>query len=237
DITVTAKVNNNAADTGKSATVAFTADVTTAIVTSLTPDITTAQADNMTPVTFTATVKDSSGHLAPNTDISFTTTDGTLSQTTAITNANGEATVSLTSATIGDITVTAKVNNNAADTGKSATVAFTADVTAVIVTDIEPEFPTAAIGFNFISITATVKDSSGHFVENANVRFDTTHGNISPQQIVTTDVNGQATVNLSGSTPGNAIVTAKVDSNPNDIGRSTTVTFVPEIVRTIPNPE
>ncbi|WP_039488228.1 Ig-like domain-containing protein, partial [Pectobacterium parvum] len=87
DITVTAKVNNNAADTGKSATVAFTADVTTAIVTSLTPDITTAQADNMTPVTFTATVKDSSGHLAPNTDISFTTTDGTLSQTTAITNA------------------------------------------------------------------------------------------------------------------------------------------------------
>ncbi|WP_039488233.1 hypothetical protein, partial [Pectobacterium parvum] len=78
DITVTAKVNNNAADTGKSATVAFISNV---VVFSMMPNTATAQADNMTPVTFTATVKDSSGHLAPNTDISFTTTDGTLSQT------------------------------------------------------------------------------------------------------------------------------------------------------------
>ncbi len=236
-ITVIAKLSNNPTDAGKSATVTFTADAATAEVNTLTANPDIAPADNRTPIIFTAIVKDSYGHLVSGLSVSFTTTGGTLSQpTTVSTNASGQASIKLTSADMGDIIVTAKVSDNAVDKGKSATVSFTADIATTTVTNIQPpKGSSTTANFRLIPITATVEDR-GHLVPNVDVRFTTTLGNISPK-IATTKANGQTTVNLSGSTPGNAIVTAKVDSNPNDIGRSTTVTFVPEIVRTIPNPE
>ncbi|MFJ5322773.1 inverse autotransporter beta domain-containing protein, partial [Pectobacterium parvum] len=202
-VTIQPSINEQKLQT---ANVSLIANENSAAVTSLTPDVATAQADNMTPVTFTATVKDSSGHLAPNTDISFTTTDGTLSQTTAITNASGEATVSLTSATIGDITVTAKVNNNAADTGKSATVAF---INANVVS-LTPDVTTAiADNFTPITFTATVRDTLGNLVPNADVGFTNSSGTLS-QPIAITNANGEATVSLTSATIGDITVTAKV---------------------------
>ncbi|MBN3265844.1 Ig-like domain-containing protein, partial [Pectobacterium brasiliense] len=217
-------------DTGKSATVAFTADVTTAIVTSLTPNVTTEQADNTTPVTFTATVKDSSGHLVPNTDVSFATNGGTLSQpTTVSTNANGEATVLLTSATAGNITVTAKVNNNAADTGKSATVAF---INSNVVS-LKPN-ATTAIADNFTSIefTATVRDTLGNLVPNVDVGFTNNGGTLNEPK-VSTNANGEATVFLTSATIGNVIVTAKVNNNAADTGKSATVAFTADVTTAI----
>ncbi|WP_235207276.1 Ig-like domain-containing protein, partial [Pectobacterium brasiliense] len=159
-----------------------------------------------------------------------------LSQKMATTNASGQASVRLTSASMGDITVTAKVSDNAVDKGKSATVSFTADIATSTVTNIQPpKGSSTTANFRLIPITATVEDR-GHLVPNVDVRFTTTLGNISPK-IATTKANGQTTVNLSGGTPGNAIVTAKVDSNANDTGKSTTVTFIPDIDRPIPKPE
>ncbi|MBN3265443.1 Ig-like domain-containing protein, partial [Pectobacterium brasiliense] len=203
---------------------------------SLKPNATTAIADNFASIEFTATVRDTLGNLVPNVDVGFTNNGGTLNEPKVSTNANGEATVSLTSATIGNVMVTAKVNNNAADTGQSATVAFTADVTTAIVTNIGPQNATVAVDFNTIIVTATVKDTSGHPVPNADVAFTTTLGNISPQT-ATTDANGKASAFLNSNTVGDAIVTAKVSSNANDTGKSTTVFFVEEIVRAIANPE
>ncbi|GLY60350.1 hypothetical protein Pcaca05_12070 [Pectobacterium carotovorum subsp. carotovorum] len=235
-ITVTAKLSNNPTGDGKSATVAFTANAATAKVNTLTADPNIAPANDRTPIIFTAIVKDSYGHLVSDLSVSFTTTGGTLSQKMATTNASGQASVRLTSASMGDITVTAKVSDNAVDKGKSATVSFTADIATSTVTNIQPpKGSSTTANFRLIPITATVEDR-GHLVPNVDVRFTTTLGNISPK-IATTKANGQTTVNLSGGTPGNAIVTAKVDSNANDTGKSTTVTFIPDIDRPIPKPE
>ncbi|MBN3263363.1 inverse autotransporter beta domain-containing protein, partial [Pectobacterium brasiliense] len=65
-VTIQPSINEQKLQT---ASVSLIANENSAAVTSLTPDVTTEQADNTTPVTFTATVKDSSGHLVPNTDV------------------------------------------------------------------------------------------------------------------------------------------------------------------------
>ncbi|QQG27833.1 Ig-like domain-containing protein [Pectobacterium carotovorum] len=236
NITVTAKVNGSTADAGKSATVAFIADAATAKVNTLTANPEIAPADNRTPIIFTAIVKDSYGHFASGLSVSFTTTGGSLNHKTVTTNASGQASVRLTSEKMGDITVTAKAQNSPANADKSATVSFIADVTTATVTDIKPSDGSTTANFRPIPITATVEDNLGHLVPNVDVRFTTTLGNISPK-IATTKANGQAIVNLSGGTAGNAIVTAKVNNNANDTGKNTMVTFIPDIDRPIPAPE
>ncbi|QHQ24512.1 Ig-like domain-containing protein [Pectobacterium parvum] len=200
-------------------------------VTSLTADTKTALANGFTPVVFTAIVKNSNGQSVAHSDVSFTNTGGTLSQQTTTTNTNGEATVSLTCANIGDTTVTAKVNNNAADAGKSATVAFIADAATAGINTLAAN-PDIAPADNLtpITFTATVKDSYGHFVSGLSVSFTTTGGTLS-QKTVITNANGQASVRLTSEKMGEVTVTAKAGTN--DIGKSKAVTFIDNLTTAI----
>ncbi|KFF68729.1 hypothetical protein IW01_14170 [Pectobacterium brasiliense] len=206
-------------------------------VVNLTSNATTAIADGKSAILFTATVKDNLGNLTPNVIVTFFNESGTsLSQSTATTNANGQATVSLTSSTVGSFPLTAKVDNNPADNGISTTVSFIADIATAVVADIKPGSRTAVAGVDTVMVTATVKDKFGHLVQNADVTFTTSLGSINPPT-ATTDANGQASVSLQSGTVGDAIVTAAVSSNANDKGRRKMVTFVEDIDRPIPKPE
>ncbi|GLY60351.1 hypothetical protein Pcaca05_12080 [Pectobacterium carotovorum subsp. carotovorum] len=224
-ITVTAKLSNNPTGDGKSATVAFTANAATAKVNTLTADPNIAPANDRTPIIFTAIVKDSYGHLVSDLSVSFTTTGGTLSQKMATTNASGQASVRLTSASMGDITVTAKAGTS--DKGKSKAVTFTDSQITAIVTSLDA-LPTEVISsFDTRSSTliAVVKNDSDEPVSAIDVNFTTSGGTLTPTQAKTND-EGQAVAKLSSLLDGDMTVTAKVRNNAEDEGKNVTVTFI-----------
>ncbi|QQG27834.1 Ig-like domain-containing protein [Pectobacterium carotovorum] len=225
NITVTAKVNGSTADAGKSATVAFIADAATAKVNTLTANPEIAPADNRTPIIFTAIVKDSYGHFASGLSVSFTTTGGSLNHKTVTTNASGQASVRLTSANMGDITVTAKAGTN--DIGKSKAVTFTDSQITAIVTSLDA-LPTEVISsFDTRSSTlvATVKDDNGHLISDIEVNFTASGGTLTLTQ-AKTDNKGQAVSKLSSQEDGAMAVTAKVSKNAEDAGKDVTVSFI-----------
>ncbi|WP_158584725.1 Ig-like domain-containing protein [Pectobacterium carotovorum] len=223
-ITVTAKLSNNPTGDGKSATVAFTANAATAKVNTLTADPNIAPANDRTPIIFTAIVKDSYGHLVSDLSVSFTTTGGTLSQKMATTNASGQASVGLTSASMGDITVTAKAG--ASDKGKSKAVTFTDSQITAIVASLDA-LPKEVISYATRSSTliAVVQNDSGDPVSAIDVNFTTSGGTLTPTQAKTND-EGQAVAKLSSRLDGDMIVTAKVRNNAEDEGKNVTVTFI-----------
>ncbi|ENA1774690.1 Ig-like domain-containing protein, partial [Yersinia ruckeri] len=109
---------------GKTTSVIFKVDVTTARIDLFRTNKTVAVGNGNDGITFTAVVKDAGGNPAPNVEVKFTPTkDGKLSAPTAITDEYGVAQVSLTSQVAGRVGVNAKT---AVDTGgKTITVTFT----------------------------------------------------------------------------------------------------------------
>ncbi len=98
--------------------------------------------------------------------ITFSSTRGTLSAPTAITDGAGVATVSIQSTNAGPAQITA---SNANNTSTSVDVQFIADTPANIDVQANP----FTVGPNEQSqITAIVRDSAGNLVTNATVQFD-----------------------------------------------------------------
>ncbi|WP_150573756.1 Ig-like domain-containing protein [Pseudomonas fluorescens] len=92
-----------------SAVVALVADASTSTVTALSASPTSIVADDAATSTISATVRDANGNLLPAGQVvTFATNLGTLSASTAATNASGVASVSLRSSVAGTATVTAR---------------------------------------------------------------------------------------------------------------------------------
>jgi len=130
--------------------------------------------------------------------INFSTTAGTLSANTAVTDATGRATVNISSATASPAVVQATVQGAAVQA--TVPIVFVATVpTAIIVqaspTAIAPN--TAGSVTQQAQVLATVRDAAGNPVSGAQVSFtrvvDPSGGSLS-QPSQTTDLNGQATV-------------------------------------------
>ena len=110
--------------------------------------------------------------------INFTSTRGTLSANTAVTNASGDATVTITSNNAGPATITAFVSGGPST---SKAVEFVATSAASIELQANP----ATIGSNDGSqavtqqstITATVRDSNNNLVKGKVIRFSITQDN------------------------------------------------------------
>ncbi|MCW6673216.1 inverse autotransporter beta domain-containing protein, partial [Yersinia ruckeri] len=219
---ITATMNNGNYKSGR---VDFIADVTTAKIATLTTDKAVAVDDGKAAITFTATVKDAGGNLAPNTKVQFTTTEGALSKTEATTDEHGVATVTLTSRVAGKVDVSAKT---AVDTeGKTTSVTFTADVTTAKIATLTTDKAVAVDdGKAAITFTATVKDAGGNLAPNTKVQFTTTEGALSKTE-ATTDEHGVATVTLTSRVAGKVDVSAKtaVDTE----GKTTSVTFTADV--------
>ncbi len=130
--------------------------------------------------------------------VNFAATRGTLSAASAVTDASGNATVSISSSISGPATVTASATGVTAQ----AVLDFIATTPASIDLQASPAtIPTQGQS----TLTAIVRDAAGNLVENATVNFktvnDTTGGSLSVASAIT-DANGRAqTVYTASSTP------------------------------------
>lgn len=161
-------------------------------------------ADGVSKTTITAVLKDTSGNRMPNMTVKFKRTLGKLSSTIEITDESGTASTELTSSdTIGIATITAT-------SGIESTidVKFHMDVPAFI--ELSTENPVLlADGISTTTLTAIVKDSSGHRMGGEPVIFKTTRGKLSEKGAISTDNDGIAKVVLTSSiTPGTALIIA-----------------------------
>ncbi len=154
-------------------------------------------------VTISATVKKTNGNpVADGTSVSFSTTGGSLSLSSAPTS-GGIATVTLTSADAGSFTVTASTGN----TSGNAVVVFKDTVTLTA----SPN-PITAINSQPATITATVKNPDGSNVADGTaISFAITSGTggTLPNSSATT-TGGVATVSFFSGTTGAFTITATV---------------------------
>ncbi len=113
--------------------------------------------------------------------ITFSTTRGTLSAGTAVTNGSGDATVTITSANSGSAVLTA-TNDEATSTNRS--IEFVATTAATIELQASPL--TVGVGEQS-ELTALVRDGDGNLVKNKTVEFliETGTGSVSPGTDVT----------------------------------------------------
>jgi len=146
--------------------------------------------------------------------ISFGSTRGTLSALSAVTNAAGIATVTITSTNAGPAVITA---SNSAGTTTSVQVEFVADTPDSI--DVQANPFTLGPGEQS-AITAVVRDAANNLVKNAVVLFDlqdVTGGQLSVPSAVT-DSQGRAqtfyTASSTTSANGGVVITGTVQSNP-----------------------
>ena len=168
------------------------------------PDSITA--DGTSTSTITATVKDGNGNIvADGTIVTFNSTGGTISPSSATT-VSGIATTALTSSTtVGEVTVKAMADSII----NSTNVTFSAGSVASITLTAD-KYSIPSDGVSTVNITVRVLDGYGNHVSGKTVIFSKTAGTLSKASN-TTDANGTTKVTLTSSTsPGIATVTASV---------------------------
>jgi hypothetical protein len=185
---------------------------------SVTPSPASIPANSTSTSTLTVTVKDSTGAVVSGDPLSFSlpspapATCGTLSATSGVTNASGQATVVYTSSsTTGSCVITV----NEAQDGQSATATITETTPSDTVTVTPSPAAVAANGATASSVTATVTNPSGAAVSGDTVTFTTAAypagacGTVSPTS-GTTNASGAVTVAyVSSTTSGFCTITAK----------------------------
>lgn len=187
----------------KTATVSFTAPLLT-----LSPAESKLLANGASKQTFTATLVSSHNAPIPNAAIQFSTTNGTISQTSAMTNAEGKAITELRSSTLPDsnILVIAKFYS-AVDTSRVVFVQSSTESGLQLdgVTQLFRD------GISSTAIKVTVLNENGNPVSDATVFFNSIYGAIPATAI--TNTMGQATVSYTpdvGETNATEQITATV---------------------------
>ncbi|EJK6493684.1 intimin type beta [Escherichia coli] len=194
-------------------------------VTDFTADKTSAKADGTEAITYTATVK-KNGVAQVNVPVSFNIVSGTavLSANSANTNGSGKATVTLKSDKPGQVVVSAKTAEMTSALNANAVIFV--DQTKASITEIKADKTTAkANGSDAVTYTVKVM-KGGTPVSGQKVTFSKDFGTLDKTE-ATTDQNGYATVKLSSSTPGKAIVSAKVSDVDTEVKATTVEFFTP----------
>lgn len=198
----------------------FTADGSTSSITSLIPSLTTLSA-NGTSTTIVATVKDSNGNIVPaNTPVTWTSSLGTLSASSTVTDVNGQTSVNLISTVSGSATVQA----NASQGNMNVVVNFTPDALTFHVVNIASSIPSLlADGVSSTVISVDIQDANGNKAPvNTIVNWGTNLGTLSNLTSVT-DAAGHATISLISNTAGVATISATSVAG----GQTIPVTFTP----------
>ncbi|WP_238910375.1 intimin type beta [Escherichia coli] len=194
-------------------------------VTDFTADKTSAKADGIEAITYTATVK-KNGVAQANVPVTFSIVSGTatLGANSARTDGNGKTTVTLKSATPGQVVVSAKTAEMTSPLNASAVIFV--DQTKASITEIKADKTTAkADGSDAITYTVRVMKEGAPVVDQK-VTFSKDFGTLNKTE-ATTDQNGYATVKLSSNTPGKAIVSAKVSGVGTEVKATTVEFFAP----------
>ena len=211
-------------DAGKTASVTFTADASTARVVALTPSKTAGVANGLDTVTFTATVADAGGNpVGAGVAVNWGSTMGTLAGASSVTNVSSQATIVLTAPmAVGTATVTAK--GASADAGKAASVVFTADASSAHVIELSPSKPAGlANGTDTVTFLALVADAQGNPVgAGVTVNWSASLGTLAATSV--TNGKSETSVVLTAPTSaGVAAIVAKAAGG--DAGKTASVTF------------
>ncbi|MEA5101172.1 Ig-like domain-containing protein [Pantoea sp. S18] len=206
--------------------VSFIADAASAQIGSgdLTVDKTVIVGNNVDAATFTAVVKDAKGNPVANHSVSWGSDRGNLNAASTSTNNKGETTVRLTGTLAGIAQVTASVNGNAAVNAPQVTVTADSSSAQIGSGDLIADKTSAlANGTEAVTYTATVKDASGNLVSGLAISWGTDLGNLGAPTS-TTGTDGKATITLTSTQAGNAIVNAKPGSG--SAASASPVTFI-----------
>ncbi|EJL4157141.1 inverse autotransporter adhesin YeeJ [Escherichia coli] len=168
--------------------------------------------------TLTATVKDPSNHPVAGITVNFTMPQGVAANFTlenngiAITQANGEAHVTLKGKKAGTHTVTATLGNN--NTSDSQPVTFVADKTSAQVVLQMSKDEITGNGVDNATLTATVKDQFDNEVNNLPVTFSSASSGLTlTPGVSNTNESGIAQATLAGVAFGEQTVTASLPNN------------------------
>ena len=186
--------------------------------------------NNSDSVQLTATVKDPSNHPVAGITVNFTMPQDVAANFTlenngiAITQANGEAHVTLKGKKAGTHTVTATLgNNNASD---AQPVTFVADKDSVVVVLQTSKAEIIGNGVDETTLTATVKDPFDNVVKNLSVAFRTSPADTQLSlNARNTNENGIAEVTLKGTVLGVHTAEATLPNGNND---TKTVNIAPD---------
>ncbi|MBL7735125.1 MAG: Ig-like domain-containing protein, partial [Chitinophagaceae bacterium] len=234
---ITATVNGTPIVNGSPAIVHFVADAPdlSNSNTALIVDADNADADGVANNIIRAHIVDPNGNPVPNQTVTFVIASGTATpggSLTVITDANGNAVLTLTSNIVGAVTVTADVNgspivNNSPAEVHFVTYANVANPATALIVDVDNAI---ADGTDRNTIRAHVVDGDGNPMANQEVVFTIASGDalIVTAQPVITDANGNAVIQLTSKTPGHVTVTAIVANRPIVHGSPARIRFVEE---------
>ena len=174
--------------------------------------------NNSDSVQLTATVKDPSNHPVAGITVNFTMPQDVAANFTlenngiAITQANGEAHVTLKGKKAGTHTVTATLGNN--NTSDSQPVTFVADKTSAQVVLQMSKDEITGNGVDNVTLTATVKDQFDNEVNNLPVTFSSASSGLTlTPGVSNTNESGIAQTTLAGVAFGEQTVTASLANN------------------------
>lgn len=174
--------------------------------------------NNSDSVQLTATVKDPSNHPVAGITVNFTMPQGVAANLTlenngiAVTQANGEAHVTLKGKKAGTHTVTATLGNN--NTSDSQPVTFVADKTSAQVVLQMSKDEITGNGVDNATLTATVKDQFDNEVNNLPVTFSSASSGLAlTPGVSNTNESGIAQATLAGVAFGEQTVTASLANN------------------------
>ena len=186
--------------------------------------------NNSDSVQLTATVKDPSNHPVAGITVNFTMPQDVAANFTlenngiAITQANGEAHVTLKGKKAGTHTVTATLGNNNASDAQPVTFVADKDNAVVVLQTSKAEI--IGNGVDETTLTATVKDPFDNAVKDLQVTFSTNPADTQLSQSTSnTNDSGVAEVTLKGTVLGVHTVEATL---PNGNGYTTTVNIAPD---------
>lgn len=171
----------------------------TATQLALSVDTPTIQTNGSATVTVSATLKDAKNAVVPGATVTFTADSGTISASTATTNTSGVASITFNSNND-------KTNRTVNFTATSGTLS---QASSIVVQGTRIGFggDTSAVSGKTVSMSVTLLDGAGKAIPNRAVTLTSKLGNAVPAT-VTTDTNGQATINFVPAVAGTDTITA-----------------------------
>jgi len=206
--------------------ITFVRDATKDVI-SLAADVTQLIADGSSKSTLTATVVDGSSAPVAGVVVTFTRTsgEGTLQTVSGTTNAQGQATATLVSDTVGDVVITSTIAAGAIRSD-NATINFTRNASGDALT-LSANPNTLNVGESS-TLSAVVVDAAGTSVpDGVKVTWSITSGNGALGAAETMTTNGTATNTLTSTAGGDVEVTAMLENGAN---KKTTITFTSAVV-------
>ncbi|EIK0878111.1 inverse autotransporter beta domain-containing protein [Escherichia coli] len=167
---------------------------------------TSAVADGQDSIILTAVIRDAAGIPVAGQAVTWHTDRGQFSQQDAVTNAAGAASASLSSTQAGTAQVSLSLNGTT-DTVNAPRVSFTEQLHLTLQAG---KTTAVADGNDSITYTLNVRDAAGQPMKDKAVHWTTDLGTLSSPQ-GTTSAQGEATVTLTSTQAGQAVVNATVD--------------------------